>query len=1179
MLLWLSARVRDAGDGRTIGTSGGDAQGKMIKRYEDFEVIVTQKNGHLYADLGVVPSGRRLAQPVPITIPVYYTAWTEARQGRLSGAELAELGSDLFYALISSEIASEWNVCLSRTRRRPATGLRLRFTVRTDALADVPLELLCAHTAPVHEFLALDAVTPVVRSPRCGAAIRERLITPPLKMLVVIASSGDQALVDPVAEKTRLETAFADLVESGMLIIDYLGLPDGASAEYDTLCRNLVRTEYPYDVVHFIEAGDRDEGDPAKTEPLARLPFLQTERSHGERSDDLVSILAYTGVRVVFLQGYENPEQECTFDHALQDMAKELIARGLPAVVTLTYPMDLADDVAARFYRRFYDSWMAESGVPVEFAVAEARESMYGEFGNRLPSWWMPQLFICQESARALRIELARQPLGIYLKRGRVLLAGGRVDEAVEELQRAYEMAPDEIRLALARAHVAQAQAREESGDEDGALAACEQALEIYSDEQTAREMKVSIWARRGDSALVRGDLDDALAAYQQAGDRLRIEQVRAIKREEQASSSPGPEQSVSDVGAETVAIEPSDIAEIERHLKEGEEHINASDWRAASIDFEQGLRYYRSLEISEDPGGELAKLHSKLEMGILYAQGMSHVSQREWRPGIEAFATLQQMDASYLGVDLAERLEQARQAERRERAFNNLLTLVQQESWTDVLRLAATWDASYEGPGGESVGEILRHTLYAWGRDLEARDPGRAYYLLYDVYRETPGYEDVADLCAAIAFRNGTRRDIPINWEQKVDWLEKAVEIDPDHRTGRTRRLLDNARHQWARELLVGNGTAAIRLLEGIGPDYDQWVEVSQTLADKYYELLQEGKYVRTKRSNLNAEAEARSRLAIERWEQEDWQGTVEQLEKIPQEIGGFPSMSALAQVYVAMGRREWDAGRRQEALDWWKKALVISPGLGGDLRWRIREAEARLWISANRGLAGVIGAACVVLVVMIAILRARATTAVALPTPTPTPGLSATLTETPSVPVVLDSSPTATVTPGPELTATPTAQPETPTPTATATPPPTPSPSPSPSPSPTATPSPTLTPTSRPVAVSPRQVRPERGMEVRGRDPVTFEWDGSLGSGQAFRVILRHVPTGEISESAALTTPTWTVTLVPEKYGEYRWQVVVLEDGAVVASSTEEWHFWYNPLGSSGGPGEGPPPTQPPP
>ena len=63
----------------------------------------------------------------------------EARQGRLSVAELAELGRELFYALISSEIASEWNVCLSRTRRRPVTGLRLRFTIQTDALADLPL--------------------------------------------------------------------------------------------------------------------------------------------------------------------------------------------------------------------------------------------------------------------------------------------------------------------------------------------------------------------------------------------------------------------------------------------------------------------------------------------------------------------------------------------------------------------------------------------------------------------------------------------------------------------------------------------------------------------------------------------------------------------------------------------------------------------------------------------------------------------------------------------------------------------------------------------------------------------------------------------------------------------------------------------------------------------------------
>ena len=83
----------------------------------------------------------------------------------------------------------------------------------------------------------------------------------------------------------------------------------------------------------------------------------------------------------------------------------------------------------------------------------------------------------------------------------------------------------------------------------------------------------------------------------------------------------------------------------------------------------------------------------------------------------------------------------------------------------------------------------------------------------------------------------------------------------------------------------------------------------------------------------------------------------------------------------------------------------------------------------------------------------------------------------------------------------------------------------------------------------------------------------------GRAFRVILLHVSTGEVSESPSLTSRAWTVALPPEKYGEYRWQVVVLEDGAVVARSTEEWHFWYVPIGSSGGPGEGPSPTEPPP
>ncbi len=104
----------------------------------------------------------------------------------------------------------------------------------------------------------------------------------------------------------------------------------------------------------------------------------------------------------------------------------------------------------------------------------------------------------------------------LYL--GEAFLKLNRIDEAVGELKQAYELDQDETRLPLARALVAQAREREETEDEDGALAACAHALQISPHEETAQEIRQAIWERRGNAVMEQGDLDAALAAYQQAG-------------------------------------------------------------------------------------------------------------------------------------------------------------------------------------------------------------------------------------------------------------------------------------------------------------------------------------------------------------------------------------------------------------------------------------------------------------------------------------------------------------------------------------------------------------------------------------------------------------------------------------------------------------------------------------
>ncbi|GEM_PF-4716645 len=1120
----------------------------MIERYEDFDILVTSKHGRLYVALGSIPSDHATVQLVPITIPSERAVWLETRQDDKSEFELADLGNQLFDTLLSGEIVSHWNARLNRTRRRPETGLRLRFSLPPGELDDVPLELLCARTAPIIEFLALDTLTPIVRSLHHGGTVQERLITVPLRMLIV-ASPDDMDAV-----RRGWDEALAELVESKRLLLEFFPLSGKTDADYAAWYRRLVHTAYPYDVVHVV-------GD-------ARL--LSIQENDGESYDShlpkLANLLAYNGVRVVTLQARSGGDDRVR--GSFHTVARQLVARGLPAVMTARHPLNA--DVATRFYRQVYTIWLDGGGAPIEYAVSEARHSLYRQLGGDVP-WWEPMLFIRRGTGPSPKVEQETKPFNVYLKRAAVLSECGQTDQAVTELELAYQVAPGQVYLPLAWALVAQARSFQEQGDEDGALAACQRALEVFPAEQTAREIVTSIHVHRGDRALARRDLSAALMAYRQAGDRLRIEEVEARQRRRQAV--------IRQIEAEGVSIPsgPDAVEKIEQYLNQGQEYVATAEWQVALTAFERGLEFYHPYEEWAEPADELGDRYRQLKLGQWYAQAMLHLSDQHWDAAINVLELLTQYDPDFLDVEA--RLAQARSEQQLERRYAHLLVLVEQENWVEAIRLAESFAPTYEGSDGRLVIDVIKSVLYTWGRELEGEDSGRAYYLLYELYRLDPAYEDVADRCAALAFRNGTRRDIFTDWGQQVEWLERVVEIDRYHRSGRTYQTLNDARYHWAEALLEVDRAAAVAQLERIDPRYEQLVEVRQTLADVYYQLLQEGRYVRSAQANLDAEAEARARLGIELWDRGDLPRAMEQLQAIPAQAEVFPSILALTRVYVALGHEERKARRWQNALEWWQKALRISPALAETLRWRIREAEARLWIKYHQRETVAAGAAFVLLVVALVVLRSQGL--IRLPARPPTATPAATEALSPTSTALPPSSPTTLPLPTEQTTMPPASVPRTvaPTPTTTSTP------------MPTWTATSTPVPTSRapsptPGVVQPQLSSPAPGADISKVNQVTLEWTGILRANQAFRVMLRHVATGYTIQSPDLRDSTWTSGLPAERYGEYRWQVLVVQGENVVARSGEEWHFWFDPIGSSGGGGESKPtpsggqptPTEPP-
>ncbi|MBL7064530.1 MAG: tetratricopeptide repeat protein [Anaerolineae bacterium] len=140
-----------------------------------------------------------------------------------------------------------------------------------------------------------------------------------------------------------------------------------------------------------------------------------------------------------------------------------------------------------------------------------------------------------ETATRYFRDALEANPYHLHarLHLGEALLELAQTDEAVAQLKRAYELDQEEARLSLARALVAQARAREKAGDEDGALAACEWALRVSPNQQTAQKIRSAIRMRRLEVEAQSHERaerwTEAIAVYEQLATQAPDEEGRAV--------------------------------------------------------------------------------------------------------------------------------------------------------------------------------------------------------------------------------------------------------------------------------------------------------------------------------------------------------------------------------------------------------------------------------------------------------------------------------------------------------------------------------------------------------------------------------------------------------------------------------------------------------------------------
>jgi CHAT domain-containing protein len=296
------------------------------------------------------------------------------RQTSREEQAVQDFGQALFDALMTSEVRSRYYVSQEIAAQRNL-GLRLKLRIRPLELAALPWELL--YDPRQAEYICLSRNTPIVRYLELPQAVRPLIVTPPLRILGMIASPQDLPPLDVTREQRRVEEAIKDLLTRGLVEVSWLK---------DQTWRDLQRAMSggPWHVFHFIGHGgfDRraDEGFIALTDTQGA--------THRLSATQLGRLLAdHRSLRLVLLDVCEGAR--VSEQHNFAGTAAILVRRGIPAVLAMQY--EITDQAARELASTFYES--LANGMPVDAAVTEARKAISLALFNTV-EWGVPVLYM-----------------------------------------------------------------------------------------------------------------------------------------------------------------------------------------------------------------------------------------------------------------------------------------------------------------------------------------------------------------------------------------------------------------------------------------------------------------------------------------------------------------------------------------------------------------------------------------------------------------------------------------------------------------------------------------------------------------------------------------------------------------------------------------------------------------
>lgn len=293
-----------------------------------------------------------------------------------------DFGSRLFQAVFAGGVNTRLHVSLSEVEREEC-GLRIQMHLAdVPELAALPWEYLYD---PVLGPLSRLSKTPIVRYMDLRTPNRVLGVKLPLRILVMISSPDDYALLDVDKEWSKLKKSLQHLIDQGK--VELVLLTDATIPALLDQFRNP-----PFHVFHFIGHGGYDsaegdgylvfeeesEDDEGVGERDGRV--VRSHRVNGERVANLLQ--NHTSIRLAVINACEGARSSVA--NPFGGVAQSLVNASIPAVVAMQFP--ITDDAAIDFAAEFYKAMAAYR--PVDAALADARNRMNDA------EWGTPALYM-----------------------------------------------------------------------------------------------------------------------------------------------------------------------------------------------------------------------------------------------------------------------------------------------------------------------------------------------------------------------------------------------------------------------------------------------------------------------------------------------------------------------------------------------------------------------------------------------------------------------------------------------------------------------------------------------------------------------------------------------------------------------------------------------------------------